>query len=365
MRERVLLEKDILSFVNKFSGGTAKETVFNALALRIFRFQYENNSHYRRLCGLMSISPEQVWSWREIPAVPASAFKELALTSFPAKERVRVFHTSGTSAGAPVAGGTSRSLGGGAHYFRTLRLYEASILPAFETNLLFGRPSLSFFFLMDPPRAEPNSSLSFMMGVVNRRFAGNKGRFYLRKGIPRFDELLQDLRKERKRIILLSTAFALKGFLDYLKEKKICLRLADGSRLMETGGFKGRVQEISKRALYAECGQRLGIPKKHCVSEYGMTELSSQYYSHALGEFHGPAWIRAVVVDPETGKASAGLHEGILKHVDLANLGSVMAVQSEDLGKARAGGFELLGRAPGSLLRGCSLAHEALVGGPN
>ncbi len=351
MHERSSLEEDVLSFIKKFSDRTFNEEVFNSLALRLFRFQRANNIFYRRLCGIAGVSAAQVRSWRDIPAMPTAAFKELILTSFTRRETVRVFRTSGT---------TLREKSG-AHYFRSLRLYEASIVPAFAANLLPDHAALSYFFLMNPPTAAPGSSLSHMMGVVNRRFAGGKGRYYVRRGIPRFEELSRDLKKERGKVLLLSTAFALKGFLGYLKEKKIVFRLAAGSRIMETGGFKGRTKEISKKVLYQECGQRLGIPQKFCVSEYGMTELSSQYYARALGAFHGPPWIRAVVADPKTNKASPSSRAGVLRHVDLANLGSVIAVQSEDLGRVSGSGFEFQGRAPGSALRGCSLDYETLL----
>lgn len=344
------LERELLGFIKKFSDKPAPESVFDPLALRVFRHQFENNTFYRRFCAIADRSPANTLSWIQVPAMPTAAFKELILTSFPAKQKIRVFRTSGTTAS-----------GRGAHFFRTLRLYEASIEPAFQTNLLFDRPKLSYYFLMNPPKDSPDSSLSHMMGVVKGRFAGGKGRFYVRKGVPCFDELLRDLKKERKKVILLATAFALKGFLDHLKRVKVRLRLADGSRLMETGGFKGRTKEVSKEALYLECGQMLGIPVSFCFSEYGMTELSSQYYGRGLGALRGPAWVRAVVVDPRTGQESSGAGAGILKHVDLANLGSVMAVQSEDLGKKEGRGFKLLGRAPGSDLRGCSLNYEALV----
>lgn len=353
------LERELLSFIKRFSDKPAPESAFNPLALRVFRSQFENNTFYRRFCAIAGRSPANVRSWTQIPAMPTAAFKELVLTSFPAKEKIRVFRTSGTSADALVADGTTS--GRGAHFFRTLRLYEASIEPAFQANLLFDRPKLSYYFLMNLPKDAPDSSLSHMMGVVDRCFAGSKGRFYVRKGVPRFDELLRDLKKERKKVILLATAFALKGFLDHLKRKNVRLSLAAGSRLMETGGFKGRTKEISKESLYRECGQRLGIPTSFCFSEYGMTELSSQYYSRAFGALCGPAWIRAVVVDPRTSEESSGAAAGILKHVDLANLGSVMAVQSEDLGKKIRQGFKLLGRAPRSPLRGCSLDYETLV----
>ena len=52
----------------------------------------------------------------------------------------------------------------------------------------------------------------------------------------------------------------------------------------------------------------------------------------------------------------------MLRHFDLANLDSVSAIQTDDLGiegeVAGGGGFEIVGRATGAGLRGCSLAID-------
>jgi hypothetical protein len=326
--------------------------------------------------------PGELRSWKEIPAMPAVGFKELVLATFPIKKAVKVFKTSGTTGEVH-----------GAHLFDTLKLYEAAILSSFEEYFFpspypsphkgEGNPKLPplpfrervgvrvglrgvvkgmrMFFLMASPKETPQSSLSYMMGAVNRKFSAGKGRFYFRKGEPLFKELARDLRKAEEPVMLLATAFSLKGFLDYLKSKKISLKLPAGSRLMETGGFKGRTKSVSKKSLYAECEKRLGIKREFCFSEYGMTELSSQFYANLSGIFKGPAWMRTLVIDPRTGKEARQGQVGLLRHFDLANRGSVLAIQTEDLGRARDGGFELLGRAPGADLRGCSLTYEELL----
>ena len=272
------------------------------------------------------------------------------LTSFPFKDKKCVFRTSGTSRDAK-----------GAHFFDTLRLYERSVPPLFEKHLLPDGAELSYFFLISPSRETPHSSLSFMMRVVDRHFAGGRGRYYVKNDKPLYSKLAADLKKARGKVFLLSTALTLKGFLEFLSAGRIKISLVTGSRLMETGGFKGRTTEISKAALYARCAKYLGIPKSRCVSEYGMTELSSQMYSVAGGVFAGPAWLRTRVVDPRTGQEAKKSAAGILCHVDLANRGSVLAVQTEDLGRSVDGGFELLGRAKGSELRGCSLTYEEFI----
>ncbi|MCA9736341.1 MAG: hypothetical protein KC645_01830, partial [Gemmatimonadetes bacterium] len=140
-----------------------------------------------------------------------------------------------------------------------------------------------------------------------------------------------------------------------------------GSRLMETGGFKGRRAAVSRDALRAAVEDRLGIPATHIVAEYGMTELLSQFYDPVLrtggavrGVFQGPPWVRTRVLDPDTLREQPAGVTGVLAHHDLANLHSVSAVLTEDLGVARADGFELLGRATGAELRGCSLTFEEI-----
>lgn len=341
------LARGILRFMRRYAASPAPEAAFNALALAIFAFQYEKNALYGRFCRFEGAAPGRLRHWKEIPAMPAAAFKEMVLTSFPAREKRRVFKTSGTTTGST-----------GAHYFKTLALYEASIGAPFERHVLAG-PKRAFHFLMPREREAPHSSLSYMMERVNRRFARGQGRFYVRDGEPDFAALAARLAGEKGPVLLLSTAFALKGFLDFLEKGKKRLALARGSRIMETGGFKGRTRDVSKRALYASCGHHLGV--RDIVSEYGMTELSSQYYAGSGGVFRAPAWLRAVVVDPRTGRECAQGRKGLLKHVDLANLGSVLAVQTEDLGREVRGGFELLGRARGSQARGCSLSYERFV----
>ncbi|MBI2095807.1 MAG: hypothetical protein HYT89_06535 [Candidatus Omnitrophica bacterium] len=355
-----LLDKKILEFIHRHADRPSTEVDFQALAYAVFEYQFERNSHYRKFCLLEGKSPGRLKSWKDIPAMPAAGFKELVLATFPLRNAVRTFRTSGTT-------GQNK----GAHLFDTLKLYEAAILPSFKKYLLPDGVNLSFYFLISPPAESRHSSLSHMMGVVSRHFAGGKGRYYAEKEKILLGALLRDLRRERKKVFLLATAFSLKAFLDFLKAKKIGLRLPGGSRLMETGGFKGRMKEVSKTALYAECKERLGLAPECCVSEYGMTELSSQFYDTTLADAAagikrkpfktGPAWTRTLVVDPVTGRETKNGARGVLRHFDLANRGSVLAVQTEDFGRRSGEGFELLGRARGAELRGCSLSYEEFL----
>ena len=137
---------------------------------------------------------------------------------------------------------------------------------------------------------------------------------------------------------------------------------------METGGFKGRSRIVERAALYHEASTRLGIPIEAIVAEYGMTELTSQYYDAPSSRAQieprmkvPPPWLRPIVVDGE-GRPLPAAIVGAIRHVDLANRGSVIAIETEDLGAIVDGGLILLGREQSAELRGCSLDAEALFG---
>lgn len=140
---------------------------------------------------------------------------------------------------------------------------------------------------------------------------------------------------------------------------------------MDTGGFKGSGRDVQPAELLASYRDLLGIDATHRVNEYGMTELCSQFYGTALRDVSAgrpardghaaPPWVRTRAVDPDTLEPVAPGAVGILQHFDLANAGSVMAIQTEDLGLVDDGRFILLGRAPGAPPRGCSIAMDLLL----
>jgi hypothetical protein len=147
------------------------------------------------------------------------------------------------------------------------------------------------------------------------------------------------------------------------------VRLPGSARLMETGGFKGRTRTLPREELHAALADRLGVPPSRIVNQYGMTELGSQFYDSVLRSPDAPRrklrppWTRVRVVDPATGREAAQGSPGALVIFDLANTGSVLALQTADVGCAFADGFEVLGREPGAEQRGCALAADALLEG--
>jgi hypothetical protein len=127
---------------------------------------------------------------------------------------------------------------------------------------------------------------------------------------------------------------------------------------METGGYKGRSRSLPKKELHALIAGRLGVPPSLIICEYGMSELSSQAYNQrteATRVFQFPPWARLQIISPETGCEVSEGETGLIRVFDLANVCSVMAIQTEDLGLRRGDNFELLGRAQMAEPRGCSL----------
>ena len=166
----------------------------------------------------------------------------------------------------------------------------------------------------------------------------------------------------------LGTAFSFVHLLDYLAAQKLQLTLPPGSLVLETGGYKGLSRFVPKSELHSLISERLGVQPAQITCEYGMSELSSQAYDRAPGlvsqraranpgqrTFLFPPWAKAQFVSPETGQEVSDGETGLLRIIDLANVYSVMAIQTEDLGIRRAQGFELLGRVSAAEPRGCSL----------
>jgi len=163
-------------------------------------------------------------------------------------------------------------------------------------------------------------------------------------------------------LVVMGTAFNFVQLADHLEEAGLRFPLPASSRVLETGGYKGRSRSLPKPDLHALITRSLDIPASHIVSEYGMSELSSQAYDLKIEAapasdriFHFPPWARAQIVSPENGLEVAEGETGLIRVFDLVNLRSVLAVQTEDLGVRRGDRFELLGRAAQAEARGCSL----------
>jgi acyl-CoA synthetase (AMP-forming)/AMP-acid ligase II len=337
---------------------------FGELALALFAHQFTWCEPYRRFCEGRGRTPDRVESWRQIPPVPTGAFKEVALRSFPPEREVHTFRTSGTTT-------ASR----GELHLDTLALYEASLLAAFWRHVLpdvaAPDPEAKILVLAPSPAEARDSSLSHMFGVAIRELGAEGSGFFVESDALDTDRLLGALEKPSRDVplALCGTAFAFVHLLDELERRQRRLALPESARIMETGGFKGRSRALSRPELYRRLEEGLGVPVERIVNQYGMTELGSQFYDSVLREPAAarrklsPPWARVRIVDAETGGDAAPDASGTIVVYDLANTGSVIAIQTADVGRRVKDGFEVIGREPGAEERGCSIATDEILTG--
>ncbi len=333
------------------NGSILREKEFNSLALKLFQYQYRENSAYKNFCDAHGQTPDLVNHWHHVPALPTDAFKAEAypLTTFPPKDAEKTFLTSGT---------TTESRG--RHHFRCTELYERSIISTWRELSL---PEVcSSLFLIPSPRQAPQSSLSHMMGVVSNQLASQSKWLITESGSIDFDSLTNSI-KEKQAVVLIGTALSFLHLFDSMNSPII---LPKGSWAMETGGYKGTHHQLSKSELHQLFNTNLGLHSDSIINEYSMTELSSQFYSRGLNCAHkGPSWTRIRVIDPITNTDAKPGELGHLVIYDLANVDSVMAIRTQDLAmqsqtrlEHENPSFKLIGRDPSALPRGCSRSSD-------
>ncbi len=361
---------------------------FEELALAVFQHQARVVPAYRGLLAGRGLDPGSVRDWREIPPVPVRAFRSLPLVSGGEAGAARAqatFRTSGTTGGEGARG---------RHSVLDLSLYRASVVPNAARHLNPRGQPLRVIGLVPQPADRPDSSLAAMTEILAEAWDPAGGHFVADAGwrldLARLGQAIEDARGAGLPVLLIGTAFAFVHVLDEglpgrrqsgpgkgtgpaSGAKASRWLLPPGSVVVETGGFKGRSRTVGRAELYRGIAGRFGLPIGRIVNEYGMTEMLSQFWERAAIEdepatpgertLHGPPWVRTRVLDPETLAPQEEGTPGLLAHLDLANLHSVSALLTEDLGIAEGEGFRLLGRRPGAEPRGCSLVMEELFGG--
>ncbi|HEY8518235.1 MAG TPA: long-chain fatty acid--CoA ligase [Candidatus Binatia bacterium] len=342
--------------------GADAEARFDALARAAFAFQYEANPAYRAFCDRRRRTPDTVAGWRDIPAVPTAAFKTLDLACAPPE---KVFLTSGTTRGKEQRG---------RHPVPRLDLYRTGALVHFRRMVLPDGACPRMVGLLGSPELLPDSSLTQMVEWLREDVAGGDGEYLVDEhgfDPARAADRIEQLAADGRPLCLIGVRVVFTSLFEWCAREERVLELPAGSRVVDTGGSKGG-RTLSDAGFLAACWNVVGVPGYYCVNEYGMTELCSQFYDDVLaarfaGENRprrklGPAWTRTVAVDPATLAPVPDGEPGLLCHFDLANAGSVLAVQTEDVGVMEADGrFRLLGRAPGAEPRGCALALADLL----
>ena len=320
------------------------------MARELFTWQFTRVPAYRRLCEGHGVTPRSVTSWRDIPAAPQQLFKRTDLFNHGMAKPGVIYETSGTTTGRP-----------GRQFLLRADIYQAvAVEGARRAGLFRGKPELHF--LAPSPRETPHSSLSAMFGFWLSAARQTGHRFWVHRERLQWNSLREALARCRRPVGLAGTAFSFTHLLDAWSDQPP-LRLPPGSWLLETGGFKGRSREIPKAELYAGLRRLFAVPDDAIWNEYGMSELSSQAYARGTAGLHlTPPWARVLVWDPAAHREVPVGHRGLVRWIDLANVDSVLAVQTLDLAERTPKGFRLLGRLARTEPRGCSLGAEDLMG---
>ena len=310
------------------------------MALEIFRLQYKHNKIYKIYVDALKVNPLQVNKIEDIPFLPIQFFKANTITTSTFEPEI-IFESSGT---------TGENLS--RHFVKKLSVYTKSFMECFK--LFYGSPEkLCILGLLPGYLDRQNSSLITMVDYLIKVSDHAHSGFYLHDYEKLYQTLVHnEIRKQP--VLLIGVTFAI---LDFAEKYSIEL---DYTTVMETGGMKGRREEITREEVHTFLKQKLGLQNIH--SEYGMTELLSQAYSKEKGLFQCPPWMKVLIREendpfaiterPSTKKPSTGL----LNIIDLANIYSCCFIATDDVGKSYQNGcFEVLGRRDMSDMRGCSL----------
>lgn len=332
---------------------------FDALAAELFAFQVAHDEPYRRYCPRRGATPRRVAGWRDIPPVPISAFKDATLSCIPPDECERVFMTSGTTRGDVK----------GRNHHPTIAVWDLSMRSNFARHVMGGVERMPMLTLFPDERELRNSSLARYLSLATRTFGREGSRAYVSVDggldVDGMCEALARLQSSKEPVAVLGASFSFVHLLDAMAARGLRFTLSPGSRLLDTGGYKGQSRELAPDAFYDALSQGFGVARERCINMYGMTELSSQFYDAGNAVVPsvkvGPHWVRTRVLDPLTGRDVPHGQRGVLAHCDLANFNSATTILTEDVGVAVDGGFLLLGRAEGAEAKGCSLAVQEFL----
>jgi hypothetical protein len=326
--------------------------------LEVFRHQFQSVPAYREYCTSLGVRPEEVTSLDRVPAVSTLAFKFARLSGAEEVDGARVFLTSGTTIGGER----------GRHIVPQPEIYRASALAHLRRMLFPDRRRMRVLALHPTAERMAESSLSQMISWCIEEFADSSECVADREGVDARAaiEFMRAAQRDAVAICILGTTASLGAVFTDL-EHGTALKLPAGSRVMDTGGAKGQVAPMDAGAVCARAEKLLGIASTMVINEYGMTELCSQLYDATAFNSEPasaveprvkitPPWMRAAAVDPVTLAPVARGEIGMLRFFDLANVGSVSAVLTEDFGIVDGDRVRVMGRAGMAEPRGCALA---------
>ena len=355
----VLTQEQLINSILEFIASDATtEMDFNKLAIESFAYQYENNIPFRQFSIQQGSTPRTAKTWRDIPPVPINAFKSVLLTCCEPTSTGRTFMTSGTTQNGVC----------GKSYHPVLSVYDQSMIRNFKNRFLGDADKIKMGILFPDTDSMPNSSLAHYLSLALNNFGTESSGYLLTKeGIDfsRVFENLQYAQDTNTPYAMLGASFSIVHLLDEMAKQNKTYSLPAGSKILDTGGFKGQSRELEQNEFYEQLSMTFGVPRNKCFNMYGMTELSTQFYDNGNAQCPsiktGPHWIRSRVINPLSKTDVKIGDKGALVHCDLAHFNIVSTILTEDAGIEVEDGFLLLGRVDGAEAKGCSMAVDEFL----
>ncbi|MCB0487429.1 MAG: acyl transferase [Cyclobacteriaceae bacterium] len=308
---------------------------FEDIALSLFHFQAKENKVYKSYLTYLGVNSEQIKEFDQIPFLPISFFKSHDVVTGDWTSKT-VFESSATT-GSITSKHSVKDL---SFYLRnSKRIFNQFYGPLTDYNILALLPSYL---------ERNNSSLIAMVDYFIQETQSPFSSFFLHDKSALL-KAITDAKGDGRKTILWGVSFAL---LELAEDQEVDL---GGCTVMETGGMKGRREEITREELHRFLCERFNVDTIH--SEYGMTELFSQAYATRGGYFKTFPGMKVVVRDLNDPFERLQMGKtGALNVMDLSNIHSCAFVETQDLGRIRQdGSFEVLGRVDNSDIRGCNL----------
>ena len=352
--------EQVLSYID-----SPEPTRFDSIALTVFRYQAAHVPVYRAYLASLHIDPLTVGSLEGIPHISTLAYKYARIENalHPKSSTSRVFLTSGTTIGRADRG---------RHLVPDPEIYRVSASRHLRQMMFPDGARLTMLALHPTADLMPESSLAQMISWCIDEFGD--GDAFCAATPQSVDTsgaiwFLRTAQRRHRPVCILGTSASCALLFDALRLNALRISLSAGSRLMDTGGAKGQRSPLSPEQVAVAAHELLGIQPPLVINEYGMTEMCSQLYDATsfnsefetptgLGMKLAPPWLRPAALDPITLKPNAGGQPGLLAFFDLANVGSISALMTEDVGIVRGNAVMVLGRAAAADPRGCALAIE-------
>lgn len=352
--ERRRLTEDVLTFIE--AGVDSEVPVFNDYALRMFALHYEVNQIFREFCDAKKVKPGDIDRWKDIPMVYNDVFKTHLVASFPLENAVMACLTGGTTS-LTQRGRIFRDEDGKRLVFAANKMMTGSYLfPDFEEG-----KRCRILILAPSPEMAPSMGMAIGIDQTRRHFGTPDSTFLLGKSGILINDLLQALRDSEASgspVALIGATSAYIYFFQACRRKKMKFHLPPGSRICDGGGYRNRFGVYTRDDYYAMVQEVLGIPGSHCVNVLGEAETATNLFDDSLRRcVKGlpprqrtrpvPPWCRVLAMSIDELKPLPDGEVGLLAHWDLANVPTVLAVITDNLGYTtdNGRGCEMVGRA--------------------